>query len=855
MRDFGDKRSTTWGPACPAPADPTPGKRTLTETLPSARTTHDDPVPPGKPSRSSLLTRAEHPAPSGIVQGGVKAGEVEPPAPAMPSGLRPTINELFGGRSGSPSMNHRFPHSALRAGYRFGGPATTALIQQRASGDVTGGEPAAVHEAAHRGIATSATHLPHLEQIQRPFGKHDVSGVKAHVGGDAAASARAMGAQAYATGNHVVLSDGADLHTIAHEAAHVVQQRGGVQLKGGVDWAGWLDVAIRPDVYDAPVQREADSAGAAGVHSSVSGGKALPEDVQTRMEGAFGTDFSAVRIHEGREAAALGALAYTQGSDISFAPGQYQPESQRGQELLGHELAHVVQQAEGRVQATTQAKGVAINDDAALEREADEAGARAARGESVADPALEGAAGRTIQPKAAPIQRAVGFELEINDVKTYRKGNEGERENLKKKDPILITRDYRVEADEMPSHSNMEFVTEEFPETPEGGKRLKKALKSISTIIDRLTNRDGEEIPAQSLGGNEGLFLGPTSQVLIGKPQATAGVHLGALDRLFSRVSHQPLIPPPVGGARTVFGGQLMQRTGQPEARGASGMLDVAQARGATRAMLISVGWELVNADAPVPYLYESPELTSLVTMLVMYLAQGAKGVPGYGKTIAGPFLMRTDFATVFQQLPESLLNFFREKTNRQIFLDIVLGAALQAAQQIGYQGDMASDGLVFEGGLYNDTAMFGTKSERETPFGQLTRNDWLYSLIEGEDLLTSANFPGDAEERAEIESLGEYGGQMDLVANHAGKEVSGPLVEFRGFKPIYAGLFLPLALDLFRYVHTLNTGGREGFPGGRDSFLDLEEDDSMALATGDSAGAIRKRLLTAAMGHIQKWQ
>lgn len=47
-----------------------------------------------------------------------------------------------------------------------------------------------------------------------------------------------MGARAYATGDHVVLGDGADLHTVAHEAAHVVQQRGGVQLKGGVGQEG-----------------------------------------------------------------------------------------------------------------------------------------------------------------------------------------------------------------------------------------------------------------------------------------------------------------------------------------------------------------------------------------------------------------------------------------------------------------------------------------------------------------------------------------------------------------------------------------------------------------------------------------
>jgi hypothetical protein len=85
-------------------------------------------------------------------------------------------------------------------------------------------------------------------------------------------------------------------------------------------------------------------------------GAAMPADVQAKMEGSFGSNFSAVRIHEGTQASSLGALAYTQGTDIHFAPGQYQPHSTSGQELLGHELAHVVQQSQGRVATGPQTK-------------------------------------------------------------------------------------------------------------------------------------------------------------------------------------------------------------------------------------------------------------------------------------------------------------------------------------------------------------------------------------------------------------------------------------------------------------------------------------------------------------------
>lgn len=111
-------------------------------------------------------------------------------------------------------------------------------------------------------------------------------------------------------------------------------------------------VVFRPDLFDVPVQRKrgSDISSAPATHGQ---GSPMPASVQATMESAFGADFSSVRIHEGPQAQSLGALAYTQGTNIHFAPGQYQPHSRSGQELLGHELAHVVQQAQGRVHATT----------------------------------------------------------------------------------------------------------------------------------------------------------------------------------------------------------------------------------------------------------------------------------------------------------------------------------------------------------------------------------------------------------------------------------------------------------------------------------------------------------------------
>jgi hypothetical protein len=111
----------------------------------------------------------------------------------------------------------------------------------------------------------------------------------------------------------------------------------------------------------------------------------LAPSVQAQMGRAFGADFSDVRVHEDGQAQRIGAAAYTQGRDLHFAPGQYRPDTESGRELIGHELAHVVQQSQGRVAAPLQAKGAHINDDHGLEAEADALGARAARGERVAD--------------------------------------------------------------------------------------------------------------------------------------------------------------------------------------------------------------------------------------------------------------------------------------------------------------------------------------------------------------------------------------------------------------------------------------------------------------------------------------
>jgi hypothetical protein len=185
---------------------------------------------------------------------------------------------------------------------------------------------------------------------------------------------------------------------IQRKAAPLARGVAAPQARSGWDLTmdQWIDAAHRGvTAFEERGRQDAGPVQAKAVEKSPNvpaplpgngGGAEMPEDVRDKMETSLGADFSSVRIHEGPQAEAVGALAFTQGTDIHFAPGQYQPTSQRGQELLGHELTHVVQQSQGRVRATMQASGVDINDDPALEREADDRRRESSRAERIQRP-------------------------------------------------------------------------------------------------------------------------------------------------------------------------------------------------------------------------------------------------------------------------------------------------------------------------------------------------------------------------------------------------------------------------------------------------------------------------------------
>ena len=109
---------------------------------------------------------------------------------------------------------------------------------------------------------------------------------------------------------------------------------------------------------EKPIQKQAAAAGAvppaavpvaAQRLSATKGqGSALPAATLREMGQAFGHDFRNVRIHTTSQAEELSqdlrAQAFTNGQDVYFGSGKYNPETTDGKRLLAHELTHVVQQ-------------------------------------------------------------------------------------------------------------------------------------------------------------------------------------------------------------------------------------------------------------------------------------------------------------------------------------------------------------------------------------------------------------------------------------------------------------------------------------------------------------------------------
>ena len=130
----------------------------------------------------------------------------------------------------------------------------------------------------------------------------------------------------------------------------------------------------------------------------------LPDEVRGKMESSFNADFSSVKVYESSAIGDMGAQAFAKGNVIGFDRGKFDPGSESGQSLLGHELSHVMQQTRGEV-SSPMAKGLPVTENSALEARADHEGAMAAKGLSV---------GGGLTPLSAGMSAGGGVQLKAD---------------------------------------------------------------------------------------------------------------------------------------------------------------------------------------------------------------------------------------------------------------------------------------------------------------------------------------------------------------------------------------------------------------------------------------------------------
>ncbi len=144
-------------------------------------------------------------------------------------------------------------------------------------------------------------------------------------------------------------------------------------------------------------------------------GQPLDRSTREWMESRFGTDFSGVRVHSdwqaGNSALALNARAYTVGSNIVFAGGQYAPHTSDGRKLIAHELTHVVQQGGGTPPPSARLR-MDTSGEAAAERVSDRVTAGGAAGpvDSGHGPSIQGQLFGLTEVPTAPFETPIPYE-------------------------------------------------------------------------------------------------------------------------------------------------------------------------------------------------------------------------------------------------------------------------------------------------------------------------------------------------------------------------------------------------------------------------------------------------------------
>jgi uncharacterized protein DUF4157 len=503
--------------------------------------------------------------------------------------------------------------------------------------------------------------------------------------------------------------------------------------------------------------------------------KTLPENLLTRLWRSSRIDFSEIQIHECDLPKRLGVPAFAHGSFLFFARGFYDPTTLRGRRLIFHELMHCVQQWSGRLQGR-----IGLVTDAPLEQEANSFNLCAA----MVRPSTLTRKLPVFVPELPILQAAIGFEFQTG-WKAFRRSTVRHRFKLPEERDTMLPRattlfggrysqaGWSMETDD----DEIEFVIDPpIEESEEGIRELERIFSNLYVFISRLENhRNLEQLTPKSHpsffnpGTDRSIVIVPNGDQILAQPQITIGVRLGRVPDLFAEISRL----------------RLQARVGLLERDGTTSNYFATQAD--TLATIATKAPTVNGVPA-------SNKLRGLVALVCQYLKQGSGGGSrNYVKDIA--FAMsRTDFASMFQQLPTSESQWF--KNNPQRWVDY----CLTAAEMPGMQGQKLIQQRITDG------------PNRPRPGAEipLTRQEWLQDMVTGVDRLTKDGSPDQhgTDGYHRFRALGLLGFKFDPVGRtrQDGTRHRGVILELRQMqRNVPFSMWHAIARDILRYLIALN--------------------------------------------------
>ncbi len=213
---------------------------------------------------------------------------------------------------------------------------------------------------------------------------------------------------------------------------------------------------------------------ASNLKSSKGGGSKMDSNTQSKMESGFGTDLSGVNIHTDSKSVEmnqdLGSKAFTNGADIYFNEGQYDPESKEGQTLLAHELTHTLQQGAVEPGKMSRKEKRAARKEARAEKKADRKTARAERKSAKQEVKLEKEEVKAVAKATKAAEKAKKKEDKKKEKEEKKAEKKAKRNPKEDPDFLAVTQQLAVESKKQTKH--------------EPAKQLQDAAQEAAPIAD-----------------------------------------------------------------------------------------------------------------------------------------------------------------------------------------------------------------------------------------------------------------------------------------------------------------------------------------------------------------------------------